>query len=906
MTLLSIRGKSSGAYAILWLLFGLASCGADSPEENGPGDGSEEGPIAPTKVAPSNPSLVGRLGDLPMQVVLDEVLFTASEGADYEAARALAEALEGEVVGHVPEIALWQIRIGNPDGSSARLQQALAACQANNAAEFCFPNEVFQTLAIAPSVYPDDGYSWKGENDDCSCSEAWSQFDIRNQIWGQQAIHLPEAWAISTGSADQAIAVVDVGGSLEHRDFSGRGLLKYGSSWDNAHGTHVTGILGATGNNKTDVAGVNWKAPLWLYEVGGLWNGPPSSLVAVNGVTLTAAQEALIQAAMDGAKLINLSYGRLLPKGECTRPNWAEAHESMLESDRRVWRAVMKSLKNRGVLVVAAAGNSSDVFVDGCEADAKWTSGPVLFADDPDFAGNVIVVAAVGNPTDAYHAYFGTWADQWHALWRLSSTGDLVDVAAPGAAILSLCQMGTLTCLTEHTYYASGTSMAAPFVTGIASLVWARRPEFTPAQVKEKIVAGARRAGPQVYRRVTANQAEPVVTYPFHVVNAYETLRILDRVTGCSDADGDGYGLVEADGGVGLDCGHPEADCDDADAGTYPGATEICDGLDNNCNGHVDEENVCQGQLSGAPVSGVIPGEFNTNGGDFELSVSPLDKNGDLIFQNISKENFSFHNIEVWALGSSTKVASGTAWPESIELFAPMEGAQQLSVVLLMDSSGSMGESDPTFERVRAAQSFLALLGQEDRVAVMDFGTGPDSEHSCVRLLSQFSADKASAQAALEHITAMDNTPLFCAVTEAVQYLSTEATDRRVILLLTDGQSTEDDPSASESMAASVASELGIPVFAVGLGYDLDFSLLQGVAKDTAGSFALASDAQVLAGVFNAVGVANTKGRIVVHGKGQFQPPVQQAGQYRISGVLKTFFGGNTTQTKFEFSVYLM
>lgn len=50
--------------------------------------------------------------------------------------------------------------------------------------------------------------------------------------------------------------------------------------------------------------------------------------------------------------------------------------------------------------------------------------------------------------------------------------------------------------------------------------------------------------------------------------------------SGAIDADGDGYDA--------------SADCDDHDASVYPGARELCDGKDNNCNGNIDEGNVCQ------------------------------------------------------------------------------------------------------------------------------------------------------------------------------------------------------------------------------------------------------------------------------------------------------------------------
>ncbi len=52
----------------------------------------------------------------------------------------------------------------------------------------------------------------------------------------------------------------------------------------------------------------------------------------------------------------------------------------------------------------------------------------------------------------------------------------------------------------------------------------------------------------------------------------------------CQDADGDGYGSPAS-----TDCPHDALDCNDSDASIHPGATELCDGIDNNCDGQIDE-----------------------------------------------------------------------------------------------------------------------------------------------------------------------------------------------------------------------------------------------------------------------------------------------------------------------------
>jgi len=85
----------------------------------------------------------------------------------------------------------------------------------------------------------------------------------------------------------------------------------------------------------------------------------------------------------------------------------------------------------------------------------------------------------------------------------------------------------------------------------------------------------------------------------------------------CIDNDHDGYGSPAS-----TSCTHPELDCNDNNANIHSGATEICDGLDNNCNGQADEicdldnDNYCDRNLTfvyGADLSAVCPGTNTTD-----------------------------------------------------------------------------------------------------------------------------------------------------------------------------------------------------------------------------------------------------------------------------------------------------
>lgn len=281
-------------------------------------------------------------------------------------------------------------------------------------------------------------------------------------------INIGAAWDQTTGSTQTIAGVIDSGIYYQHPDLvpnlwsnpndpvdgvdnDGNGYVDdvfgvstvYGDNIPqdyDGHGTHVSGIIGARGNNSVGVSGVNWQVSLVV-----------ASIADVNGNLTLAA----IIAAYDyfynlkrrghNIRVINASYG-----GSQFSP--AEF-------------AAVSRLNDVDILLVAAAGNEStnnDIFPSyPCDLDLP----------------NVISVGATG-PTAESASY--------------SNYGESVDIAAPGgdqslygnsAGILStyspLAPGGA-------SYLAiQGTSMAAPVVTGAIVLLSSQRPYLSGSRLKE-------------------------------------------------------------------------------------------------------------------------------------------------------------------------------------------------------------------------------------------------------------------------------------------------------------------------------------------------------------------------------------------------------------------------------------
>jgi len=303
----------------------------------------------------------------------------------------------------------------------------------------------------------------------------WSLYPPASGVYGISAL---QAWDLTTGDPNLIVAVIDTG-ILPHPDLAGRvvqgidlihdaarandgsgsdddptdpgdwftagqcgGDLPKGSSW---HGTHVAGTIGAAANNGQGVAGINWNSKIQPVRVLGRCGGDTVDIVVgmiwASGIDTSPIG---IPKNPTPARVINMSLGG---PGQCS-------------SD---YQEIVDEVLATGSLVVAAAGNESEL------------------------ADNRIPASCFGLSTVGATDPLGFRASYSNVSFFLdiSAPGGDMSRYGPSGGILSTHNSGA-TAAGAFTYKPlQGTSMAAPHVSGVASLMLSVNPNLTPAQLKQ-------------------------------------------------------------------------------------------------------------------------------------------------------------------------------------------------------------------------------------------------------------------------------------------------------------------------------------------------------------------------------------------------------------------------------------
>lgn len=304
----------------------------------------------------------------------------------------------------------------------------------NSQVEFAEPNFLISKEDLNPND-PEFNQQWALRNSGQNSGQFGSD------------INAGAAWETTTGSLETVIAVIDSGIDFTHPDLRNNQWTNINPGpegdlhgWDyvansaeikdeQGHGTAIAGIIAAEGNNALGMTGVMWRASLMSLRV---LNNTGTGDVA-------AAVEAIDYAVKNGAQVINLS--------------WGTSGESLALKD-----AIQRALK-RNVVVVCSAGNSGKDLSLNRYYPASFD------------LNDMIAVAASDN-----FDQIASWSN-----WGANN----IAVAAPGTDILTTRMGGGY-------WHVSGTSAAAPVVSGIAGLMKTIRRSANTHLISKAILDGVR------------------------------------------------------------------------------------------------------------------------------------------------------------------------------------------------------------------------------------------------------------------------------------------------------------------------------------------------------------------------------------------------------------------------------
>jgi len=274
-----------------------------------------------------------------------------------------------------------------------------------------------------------------------------------SEQWGLKKIEIEEAWKINEGENDVIIAVLDSGLDLAHLDLQANIKSSYDfvnddadASDDNGHGSMVAGIIGAVKNNSIGISGVAPKCKIMPLKV----------LDSEGYGTYADVADAIIYAADNGAKVINLSLG-------------GYAYSQYLQD-------AINYAFNKNCVIVASAGNNN-------------TDEPFY----PAACANVISVSSINKDNNK-----STFANY----------GNYIDLVAPGEQIIS-CD------LNNNYRYGNGTSYSAPFVSGVAGLLFSANKNISNLDLMSKLFSSAKDLGQTGYDN----------EYGYGLIDAYAALK---------------------------------------------------------------------------------------------------------------------------------------------------------------------------------------------------------------------------------------------------------------------------------------------------------------------------------------------------------------------------------------------
>lgn len=508
----------------------------------------------------------------------NEVIVFVRESASEEEISALLAPLEAEIDKSMADIGVYRLLFPKAMTyeelealiKSIKSEPLVENAYLNTVSEFGTDDtETEDDFEYKDAVYPDDPWS----------SDAWNVDVPDGENWGVEAIDAPGAWGYLDQMTSVKIGLIDAMPDLSHEDLSfansscifvdeNTGISEINSSVMPAqvHGTHVSGTMNAAWNNTTGVSGVmGGKGELYYSAVYYGSDGNFSSRYGTAYSYLLALKNLIDQ----DVQVINISQntsrliGFAASHGNQNAINYLSQQADLSEKGLSRIISDREAEGKPDFVICVAAGNSNSTYYykdDKAtygyrENMTTWESIKYLFGwrgeqggslalynnflnlmDEEAVKSRVIVVGAVGIDSEA-----STENNTQYTYAYFSNVGSRVDIVAPGVDVYS--------CTTDGYTSLSGTSMAAPHVSGVAGLIFACNPSLSGSEVKAILIASS------TGRYYHGNEYSGLLNANSSVVKALKTVDTsVDKVLRTEKNDGlDLCFVVDTTGSMGDD-----------------------------------------------------------------------------------------------------------------------------------------------------------------------------------------------------------------------------------------------------------------------------------------------------------------------------------------------------------------
>lgn len=406
--------------------------------------------------------------DAEIPYVDSQLLLTAGPDASFQDVKSLIQQYGGEIVGYISISNDYQIAFRESKDYDQLISIA-GELESSELVDMAMPHYVAE-LDVDSVDYKNDPWTDSDNPNDTSGSE-WTSLPDGNNWWAV-AIGMPEVWASDTQFSEVKVGIIDSMFDTDQTDLKDvfvkvwnnpndvvqqyerirKKFIKDESDKKYYHGTHVAGIIAAEAANDFGITGVSQNARLYGYAMDGNTEGNTAISAWRSIFEYKYAISLMLN---EGVRVINISM----------------SYEEMLLGASKGNRGDLICLKNYSetmadflrtcldagydFLIVKSAGNN-----DGC--DAKFDVWGAI--EDETVKSHIIIVGAANNQTYYYN------------IASFSNIGDRVDIYAPGVGVLSDMPG-------NRTGLLSGTSMAAPIVTGAAALMLGVDPGLTGEQL---------------------------------------------------------------------------------------------------------------------------------------------------------------------------------------------------------------------------------------------------------------------------------------------------------------------------------------------------------------------------------------------------------------------------------------